>query len=87
MAAHRRGPARCRCQPAGGPVRRLRDRLRKVTTADVQRVADSYLKPANRVLGMFVPDATPNRAEIPPPPDLAAALEAYRSTESMARRR
>ncbi len=60
-----------------------RDRLRKVTTADVQRVADTYLKPANRVLGMFLPDATPNRAEIPPPPDLAAALDAYRSSESM----
>ncbi|MEW6688052.1 MAG: pitrilysin family protein, partial [Pseudomonadota bacterium] len=30
-----------------------RDRLRKVTTADVQRVVDTYLKPANRVLGMF----------------------------------
>jgi zinc protease len=61
-----------------------RDRLRKVTTADVQRVADSYLKPANRVLGLFLPEAQPSRAEIPPPPDLAAALDAYRSTESIA---
>ena len=61
-----------------------RDRLRKVTTADVQRVADAYLKPANRVLGAFVPTDSPSRAEIPPPPDLAAALAGYKGAESMA---
>jgi zinc protease len=61
-----------------------RDRLRKVTTADVQRAADTYLKPANRVLGMFVPTAQPDRAAIPAATDLAAALEAYRSDENVA---
>ena len=30
-----------------------RDRLRKVALQDVQRVAEQYLKPANRVLGEF----------------------------------
>jgi len=60
-----------------------RDRLRKVTTADVQRVADTYLKPANRVLGMFVPTAKPDRAEIPPRPDLAAALGGYKGAEAI----
>ena len=55
-----------------------RDRLRAVTTADVRRVADAYLKPANRVSGAFIPDPQPDRAEIPPAPDLAAALGAYR---------
>jgi zinc protease len=60
-----------------------RDRLRQVTTADVQRAADTYLKPANRVLGMFVPTAQPDRAAIPPAPDLAAALDAYRSSETV----
>ena len=60
-----------------------RDRLRKVSTADVQRVADAYLKPANRVLGLFVPTAQPDRAAIPPAPDLAAALDAYRSSETV----
>ncbi|HEY8069794.1 MAG TPA: pitrilysin family protein [Burkholderiales bacterium] len=60
-----------------------RDRLRKVTTADVQRAADAYFKPANRVLGIFVPTAKPDRADIPPAPDLTAALAAYRSTESV----
>ena len=55
-----------------------RDRLRKVTLADVQRVAEQYLKPANRVLGEFVPTERPERAEIPPTPDLQAALAGYK---------
>lgn len=58
-----------------------RDRLRKVTTADVQRAADTYLKAANRVLGVFVPTAQPDRATIPSTPDITAALDAYRSSE------
>jgi zinc protease len=60
-----------------------RDRLRKLTTADVQRAADTYLKPANRVLGIFEPTDKPDRADIPPPPDLSAALAGYRSRESV----
>ena len=60
-----------------------RERVRKVTTADVQRAADTYLKPANRVLGMFVPTAQPDRAEIPPPPDLAAALAGFKGSENL----
>ncbi|MDQ5847805.1 MAG: insulinase family protein [Pseudomonadota bacterium] len=60
-----------------------RDRLRKVTLEDVQRVAEHFLKPANRVLGMFVPTESPDRAEIPPTPDLQAALAGYRGGESV----
>jgi zinc protease len=60
-----------------------RDRMRKVTTAEVQRAADSYLKPANRVLGMFLPTPQPDRAAIPAPPDPTAALDAYRSSENV----
>ena len=55
-----------------------RDRLRAVETADVQRVARTYFKPANRVLGEFVPSENPERAAIPPPPDLERALAGYR---------
>jgi zinc protease len=54
-----------------------RDRLRKVTTEDVQRVATTYLKPANRVLGTFLPTDRPDRADIPAPPDLSKALAGY----------
>jgi len=60
-----------------------RDRVRKVTTADVQRAADTYLKPANRVLGMFVPTPQPDRAAIPAASDLGAALAGYRGSANV----
>jgi len=56
-----------------------RERLKKVTLADVQRAAEHYLKPANRVLGSFVPTDAPERADIPASQEWQAALEAYRS--------
>ena len=55
-----------------------RERLRKVTAADVQRVAEHYLKPANRVVGTFVPTDAPERAEIPPSQEWHAALDAFK---------
>ena len=58
-----------------------RDRLRKVSVADVQRVAEQFLKPANRVLGVFIPTEHPDRAEIPPTPDLQAGLKDYQGGE------
>jgi zinc protease len=61
-----------------------RDRLRAVTVADVQRVALAYLKPANRVLGVFLPTKHPDRAQIPPPPDLEQALAGYHGGEALA---
>ena len=60
-----------------------RERLRKVTLADVQRVAAAYLKPAGRVVGLFVPTAQADRAEIPATPDLQAALAGFRGGESV----
>jgi zinc protease len=42
-----------------------RERLKKVTPEDVQRVAQKYLLQANRTLGVFVPTEKPVRAEIP----------------------
>jgi zinc protease len=61
-----------------------RDRLRKVTPEDVARVAAAYFKPANRTLGLFVPTPKPDRAEIPPTPDLQAALKDYKGDAVMA---
>ena len=61
-----------------------RDRLKKVTAADVQAAAIRYLKPANRTLGIFVPTQSADRAEIPPVPDLAAALKDYRGSATVA---
>lgn len=42
-----------------------RDRLKKVTADDVNRVAKTYLLPSNRTVGIFVPTEKPLRAEIP----------------------
>lgn len=61
-----------------------RDRLREVTLADVQRAAETYLKHANRVLGMFMPTDAPDRAEIPAAPDLQQALRDYRGGDDVA---
>jgi len=61
-----------------------RDRLKRVTAAEVQAAALRYLKPANRTLGLFIPTASPERAEIPPVPDVAAAVKDYRGSASVA---
>lgn len=55
-----------------------RDRVEKVTPADVLRVAEAYLLPSNRTIGRFFPEKeAPRRAEIPPAPDLASVLNGY----------
>lgn len=61
-----------------------RDRLRAVTTADVQRVATRYLKSSNRTIGTFLPTREPDRAEIPAVPDLAEVLRDYRGQPDIA---
>ena len=60
-----------------------RDRLKATTLADVQRVAEQFIKTANRVVGEFIPDNLPDRAAIPPTPDFMAVLEAYKGGESV----
>jgi zinc protease len=61
-----------------------RDRLRKVTAADVNRVAAAYLKPANRTVGTFVPEATPDRAPEMDAIDVAALVADYKGDEAVA---
>ncbi len=60
-----------------------RDRVKKVALADVQRVADSFLKPANRVVGLFIPAESVDRAEIPATPDFQGALAGYRGGDGV----
>jgi len=57
-----------------------RDRLRKVTTEDVKRVAENYFKQSNRTLGIFAPTEKPDRAEIPnvKDADVAAMVKDYK---------
>ncbi len=61
-----------------------RDRIRSAKVEDVQRVAQAYLKPSNRTIGVFVPTAKPDRAEVPPPPDVAAAVQNYKGDQAIA---
>lgn len=61
-----------------------RDRLRKVVPAGVQRVASVYLKPDNRTVGVFLPIEKPDRATIPPAPDVAALVKDYKGEAAMA---
>ncbi len=60
-----------------------RDRIAKVTLADVERVAKAYLKPQNRTLGRFIPVDKPDRAEMPETPTVAAVLKDYKSAQSL----
>jgi zinc protease len=60
------------------------DRLEKVTAEDVARVAKTYLKPSNRTVGYFIPDAAPDRTIVPASPNLKADLKDYKSTFTIA---
>ena len=61
-----------------------RDGLRRAKREDVQRVAAQYLKRSNRTLGVFVPTAQPDRAEIPPAPDVTALVKDYKGAAPVA---
>ncbi|HSW28766.1 MAG TPA: pitrilysin family protein [Longimicrobiales bacterium] len=61
-----------------------RDRLEKVTADDVNRVAQAYLKPDNRTVGLFHPTDAPDRAAIPDVPDVDALVEGYRGRNAVA---
>ena len=55
-----------------------RDRLEKVTPADVQRVAKTYLVENNRTVGLFLPTKAPVRTKIPATPNLAEMIGDYK---------
>jgi zinc protease len=61
-----------------------RDRIRKVTDADVLRVAQLYLKDSNMTTGLFLPTAKPERSEIPATPDLVSTLKDYKGEAAVA---
>jgi zinc protease len=61
-----------------------RDTIKRATTADVDRVAQTYLKQSNRTVGLFVPTEKPDRAEIPRTPDILALVKDYKGGEAVA---
>ncbi len=55
-----------------------RDRIRSATPEAVQTAAARYFKPANRTVGLFVPDQKVDRAEMPATPDIAVVVKDYK---------
>lgn len=62
-----------------------RDRVKAMTLADVQRVAQQVFVPSNRTLGEYVPTAAPVRAPQPARVDAAALLKGYKGQAAQAR--
>ena len=59
-----------------------RDELKKVTPADVLRVAKAYFKSSNRTLGEFIPTKTPDRAVIAAAPDATTRFKDFKAGEA-----
>jgi zinc protease len=55
-----------------------RDRMEKVTAADVNRVAAKYLTRNNRTVGVYYPSKSADRAAIPETPNVAGLLKDYK---------
>lgn len=58
-----------------------RDRIEKATLGDLQRVAETYFKPQNRTVGLFIPTKSPDRALIPKAVNIASMLDGYKGRE------
>ncbi len=61
-----------------------RDRVKTTSAEDVARVARAYLKPSNRTLGLFQPTKEPDRAPLPPVPDVPGMLKEYQGAPAAA---
>ncbi|HEY2380203.1 MAG TPA: pitrilysin family protein [Terriglobia bacterium] len=53
------------------------EELKRVSSEDVQQVAKTYFKNSNRTIGMFIPDAAPDRTTVADAPALDALLRSY----------
>jgi zinc protease len=62
----------------------VRDRVKAIQAADVQRVADQVLRTANRTLGQYIPTAAPERALAPARVDVAAQLQGFQGQAAQA---
>lgn len=64
-----------------------RDRLEKLTVADIKAAAMKYYKPSNRTAGVFIPQATtPDRTVVSETPDIAKLLQGYKGKEVAAQK-
>ncbi|MEO7984065.1 MAG: pitrilysin family protein, partial [Bacteroidota bacterium] len=63
-----------------------RDRLQKLTLADIQAAAKRYYKTSNRTYGVFVPEANPERTMVAETPDIKSLLNGYKGREVAAQK-
>jgi zinc protease len=61
-----------------------RDRMEKVTAADVNRVARQYLIRSNRTVGVYVPTKAAERAAVPPTPNVGDLVKDYKGRDAVA---
>lgn len=61
-----------------------RDRIEKVTPADVNRVAQKYLRRNNRTFGEFIPTKQPERVEVAATPPIQDMVKDYRGRAAVA---
>jgi zinc protease len=61
-----------------------RDRIAKVTPADVNKVAAKYLRQSNRTVGLFIPTTEVARTPVPPAPDVEALVKDYKGGKGLA---
>ncbi|MFN9246259.1 MAG: M16 family metallopeptidase [Planctomycetota bacterium] len=61
-----------------------RDRLEKVTAADVQRVAKAWCVPSNRTVGLFIPTTEPVRAPLASQPKVKELVGDYKGRAKIA---
>jgi zinc protease len=60
-----------------------RDQVEKVTPEQVLEVAQKYLKTSNRTVGLFLPTAAPDRAEIAAAPDVQSLVGSYQGRAAL----
>ena len=61
------------------------DRIQKVTPEDLVRVAKAYIKDSNLTVGVFIPDAAPDRTVVPEAPSLTPVFANYKSSIAVSR--
>jgi zinc protease len=61
-----------------------RDRIAKVTSAEIAEAAKTYFKRSNRTVGFYLPTTAPERTPVPPLPNIAKLAGDYKGGPAIA---